>query len=212
MDALAARLADEFPSLNRGRGITVVGGGQVRVPPEIDGALVSAAGLLLVIVGLVLVLACANLANLLIVRGIFRGPEMALRRALGASRGRVARLFLTESILLALLGGGLGMLLGWWALRLIPLVANSVTATFGGTGNLDIPMDLTVLAYTVTLSPSSAVFGGIRRRPDPLFCWGNHRLRFPPTSRNHADFRSVGRHFGCQSSRGDALQIGAVCG
>ena len=157
MDALAARLADEFPSLNRGRGITVVGGGQVRVHPEIDGALVSAAGLLLVIVGLVLVLACANLANLLIVRGIFRGPEMALRRALGASRGRVARLFLTESILLALLGGGLGMLLGWWALRLIPLVANSVTATFGGTGNLDIPMDLTVLAYTVTLSPSSAV-------------------------------------------------------
>ena len=62
------------------------------------------------------------------------------------------------------------------------------------------------------LSPSSAVSGGIRRRPDPLFCWGNHRLRFPPTSRNHADFRSVGCHFGCQSSRGDALQIGAVCG
>ena len=78
MDALAARLADEFPSLNRGRGITVVGGGQVRVHPEIDGALVSAAGLLLVIVGLVLVLACANLANLLIVRGIFRGPEMGI--------------------------------------------------------------------------------------------------------------------------------------
>ena len=161
MDALAARLADEFPALNRGRGITVVGGGQVRVHPAIDGALVSAAGLLLVIVGLVLVLACANLANLLIVRGIFRGPEMALRRALGASRGRVARLFLTESILLALLGGGLGMLLGWWALRLISLVANSVAATFGGTGNLDMPMDLTVLIYTLTLSLATGVLFGL---------------------------------------------------
>ena len=69
-----------------------------------------------------------------------------------------------------------------------------------------------MVTSNLVFSPSSAVSGGIRRRPDPLFCWGNHRLRFPPTSRNHADFRSVGCHFGCQSSRGDALQIGAVCG
>ncbi len=161
MDALAARLADEFPDLNRGRGITVFGGGEVRVHPAIDGALATAAGLLLGIVGLVLVLACANLANLSIVRGFFRGPEVALRRALGASRGQVARHFLAESILLVLLGGGLGMLLGWWALPLIPLVADPITVMLGAAGNLDISMDLTVLIYTVTLSLTTGVLFGL---------------------------------------------------
>ena len=111
MDGLAARLADEFPGMNRGRGITVFGPGQVMIHPSVDGMLVPAAAVLLGIVGLVLVLACANLANLQIVRGFSRGHEVAIRRALGASRGRVARLFLTESVLLALLGGGGGLFL-----------------------------------------------------------------------------------------------------
>ncbi len=106
-------------------------------------------------------LACANLANLSIVRGFFRGPEVALRRALGASRGQVARLFLAESILLVLLGGGLGMLLGWWALPLIPLVADPITVMLGAAGNLDISMDLTVLIYTVTLSLTTGVLFGL---------------------------------------------------
>ena len=101
MDGLAQRLATEYPELNRGRDITVFGPGEVRLHPSEDGALLPVAAVLMGIVGLILVLACSNLANLLLVRGVGRRPEVALRRALGAGRWRVARVFLIESLLLS---------------------------------------------------------------------------------------------------------------
>ena len=161
MDGLSARLADEFPELNRGRDITVFGAGQVRVHPTIDGMLVPAAAVLLGIVGLVLVLACANLANLLIVRGLFRGQEVAIRRALGASRARVARLFLTESILLALLGGSIGMLLARWSLDFVPVLAGPYVAAVGGAGEIDLSMDLRVLLYALALTWETGIVFGL---------------------------------------------------
>ena len=161
MDGLAARLADESPDLNRGRGITVFGPGQVVIHPSIDGMLVPAAAVLLGIVGLVLVLACANLANLQIVRGFSRGHEVAIRRALGASRGRVARLFLTESVLLALLGGGVGLLLARWALDFVPLLAGPVAAAIGGAGEVDVSMDLRVLLYALVLTLMTGLLFGL---------------------------------------------------
>ena len=161
MDGLAARLADEFPDLNRGRGITVFGPGQVVIHPSVDGMLVPAASVLLGIVGLVLVLACANLANLQIVRGFSRGHEVAIRRALGASRGRVVRLSLTESVLLALLGGGVGLLLARWALDFVPVLAGPVAAAIGGAGELDVSMDLRVLLYALGLTLGTGVLFGL---------------------------------------------------
>ena len=161
MDLLAERLAADFPDQNRGRGITVFGAGQVRVHPRVDGMLVPMGFVVLAIVGLVLVLACANLANLLIVRGLSRGQEVAIRRALGASRGRVARLFFTEAILLALLGGGLGMLMARWALGFVPLVAGPFAAATGGAGDLDVSMDGRVFFYAVGLTVVTGVLSAL---------------------------------------------------
>ena len=161
MDGLATRLADEFPNLNRGRGITIFGPGEVVIHPSVDGMLVPAAAVLLGIVGLVLVLACANLANLQIVRGFSRGHEVAIRRALGASRARVARLFLTESIMLALLGGSVGLLLARWSLNLVPLLAGPIAAAIGGAGDLDVSIDLRVLAYALVLTLGTGVLFGL---------------------------------------------------
>ncbi|HSR43408.1 MAG TPA: ABC transporter permease, partial [Longimicrobiales bacterium] len=109
MDALAARLAEEFPELNRGRDITVFSHGEIRVHPDADGELYSAGFVLMGVVLMVLLLACSNLANLLLVRGVSRAPEVAVRRAMGASRRRVAGLFLTEAVLLAVTGGLVGL-------------------------------------------------------------------------------------------------------
>ncbi len=120
MDALAARLAAEYPEFNDGRDITVYSARDVRVHPTADGDLYLLGGLLGAVVLTVLLLACANLANLLLVRGLGRSGEMAVRRAMGAGRGRVARLFLLESLVLAVLGGLAGMAVAWWALGVLP--------------------------------------------------------------------------------------------
>ena len=157
MDALAGRLAEAWPELNRGRDITVFRFGEVRLHPEFDGPL-RAAGLgLLVVVGLVLVLACSNLANLLLVRGLARSSEVAVRRALGAGRRRVARLFLAESLLLAGLGGAVGLgvaaaLVG--ALPRLPL-------PLPGGAALDVPLDGRFLAFAVALALATGVLFGL---------------------------------------------------
>ena len=161
MDGLSARLADEFPDMNRGRGITVFGPGQVVIHPSVDAMVVPAAVVLLGIVGLVLVLACANLANLQIVRGFSRGHEVAIRRALGASRGRVVRLFLTESLLVACLGGAVGLLVARWSLDFVPLLAGPVASAIGGAGELDVSMDLRVYLYALGLTLGTGVLFGL---------------------------------------------------
>lgn len=120
MTALATRLGEDYPELNRGREITVFAARDIRAHPSVDSQLFQSGTLLTAVVTTVLLLACANLANLLLVRGLGRSGEMAVRRALGAGGGRVARLFFMESMVLALAGGGLGILLTAWAVRLVP--------------------------------------------------------------------------------------------
>ena len=112
-----AQLQQAFPETNQGRGVTVYTARTLH--PELLVPVAGFAGFLLLVAGLVLVITCLNLATLLLTRAAGRRREIGVRLALGAGRARVVRQLLTESLLLAAGGTGVGLVLTWWASRLL---------------------------------------------------------------------------------------------
>jgi putative ABC transport system permease protein len=146
MDAIAARLEQQYPQTNTGRGVVVY--------TLLDDTVRIYKVLLLITllaVGFVLLIACANVANLMMARAASRTKEIAVRLALGASRWRIMRQLMTESVMLAILGGAAGILLALWGTDTLKAAMPGDTVRYI-IGWRNISVNFAVLGYTLGLS------------------------------------------------------------
>ena len=157
LKTIARQLAQEYPNENQGRNVTLVPLAQATINPGFRSNIVVAGGLLMTIVGLVLLIACANVANLLLARASARQKEIAVRLSLGATRAQLVRQLLTEGTLLALLGGAAGLLLADWAQS----VLWSYRPPFLQPDAIDMHPDARVLLFTIVVSIATGVLFGL---------------------------------------------------
>ncbi len=155
LNLIAAQLAKDFPNDNEGLRYEITSPGFIL--PQIRSGMLGVSAALMGLVALVLLIACTNLANLLLARAAERAKEIAIRLSIGASRGRIIRQLLTESMLLAVAGGLMGMLLAGWMIDLIiglkPPIDIPVT--------IELHLDWRVLVFSMIVSVITGLLFGL---------------------------------------------------
>lgn len=179
MSVIARQIEQEHPTTNANSGVHLVS-----LKEDLIGRIRPALLMLFGAVAFVLLIACANVGNLLLARSTARHKEIAIRAALGAGRNRLVRQFLTESLLLSLAGGILGVLVAVWATTLIEAASTKVLPMLG-----HIELDTTVLAFTGVMSVLTGILFGI------IPAW---RASRPDLNETLSD---GGRHSGAASTR-----------
>ncbi len=157
LKTMASTLEKEYPKDNAGRSIALTALAEAAVGANQHDQIALAGTMMMSVVGLVLLIACANLANLLLARAARREKEMGLRAALGASRHRLIRQMLTECILLSLLGGAVGLVIAYVGRS----VLWSFRPPFIEQNDLDLSLDSHVLLFTLGISLLTGLLFGV---------------------------------------------------
>ena len=155
--AIASALASEYPTENRGRGAALVPLAEATINPGFRGIVLNAGGLLMGVVALVLLVACANVANLLLARAAARKQEIAVRLSLGASRGRLIRQLMIESLVLSMVGGVAGLVMAVWTRPAL----QALRPPFLPEDALAVTLDTTVLVFTGGIALATGVLFGL---------------------------------------------------
>jgi macrolide transport system ATP-binding/permease protein len=157
IQTLMAGLERAYPQTNRNRTPTVVAASSVRIHPDLDRALRPSAAILMGAVGLVLLIACSNIASLLLARATSRAREIALRVAIGASRWQIVRQLVIESVVLSLIGGAVGLVLALWLAGVLSRIQPPMQVSIA----FDFSPDLRVFAFTFGLALVTGVIFGL---------------------------------------------------
>jgi predicted permease len=156
-EAVAGRLRSEHPQTNKDRRVTVRPTADTRLHPEADRMLAWIVSGTMIAVGLVLVIACANVAGMLLARAASRQREIAIRQAVGAGRARLVRQLLTESVILGGLGAIVGVLLASWLTQLLSTFQLPIPIAL----SLDLRLDARVIGFTAAAALLTGVLAGL---------------------------------------------------
>lgn len=157
MTAITEELRAEFPDHYERSGINLIPQSEAGIHPSFRGASLGLSAVVMVVVGILLLVACVNVANLFLARARDRAREMAIRLALGAKRGALVRQLLVESLVFAALSGVAGMLVAWWAISL----ANGVTLPIDLDFNANLRLSPSVLGFALLISVLTSVLFGL---------------------------------------------------